>query len=72
MQLSPWTPITAIPSLSLNPFAALPVAFEWPFQVWATSDNGAFGQTAHEPDMAAILGIDRDYPGTEPRFFAKP
>jgi hypothetical protein len=62
--LDPGTMGSAAPWLWHNPWAQRPLTVDWPFSTGVASDRGEVATTEREVDMAALLGLRRDWPGT--------
>lgn len=66
--LHPGTMATATPWLWHNPWAHCPLAVEWPFSTSTASESGEVTWHERDIDIAGLLGLRADWPGTEPRF----
>lgn len=68
VQLHAGSMATVNPWLWHNPWTHRPLAVEWPFSSCTVSDRGVLTCDERTVDMAGLLGLQRDWPGTEPRF----
>lgn len=66
VQLHPWTCTKAAPTLWFNPWADHELSDELPFPIATATDRGRVTHTIRELDMAAVLGLPRDWPGGVP------
>jgi len=66
--LQPWSLVSVLPALWLNPFATHPLLASLPFQTNSWDAEGVFREGAPSAHAADVLGLPADWPGPEAPF----